>query len=139
MLKYGILAGLLLAAGLGGAAQAAPAEYVRVCTLHGAGSFYVPGTNNCLDARTLARLPSITRGLQRGVAAATALTAPPMPSEVGRTTYSVNGGAFGSAGGMGVSLSHRVDLLNRPMSVNVGFGSAGGGANLGRAGVAGEF
>jgi len=29
-------------------AKAAPVEYVRICSTHGAGFFYVPGTETCL-------------------------------------------------------------------------------------------
>ncbi|WP_207547760.1 porin, partial [Methylobacterium indicum] len=28
--------------------KAAPVEYVRVCSTHGAGFFYIPGTDTCL-------------------------------------------------------------------------------------------
>src|SRR5262245_27729123 len=32
----------------GGSPKAKPVEYVRVCSLYGAGFFYIPGTDTCL-------------------------------------------------------------------------------------------
>jgi len=31
-----------------GAAQAAPVEYVKICSLYGAGFYYIPGTDICM-------------------------------------------------------------------------------------------
>ena len=35
-----------------GVASAAPVEYVKICSLYGAGYFYVPGTDTCYNAIT---------------------------------------------------------------------------------------
>src|SRR5579864_3737259 len=57
---------LASAAGLVGAAsaqaadlpskKAAPAEYVKVCSAHGEGFFYIPGTDTCLQISGHVRL-----------------------------------------------------------------------------------
>src|SRR3954465_4595904 len=48
----GSAATLLAVAG----AQAAPVEYVRVCSLYGAGFWYVPGTDTCLKVGSYVRV-----------------------------------------------------------------------------------
>lgn len=51
-LLLGSAAGLCAVAGAQAAdlpvRKAAPVEYVRVCTIHGAGFFYIPGTDTCI-------------------------------------------------------------------------------------------
>ncbi|CUA89316.1 Porin subfamily [Chelatococcus sambhunathii] len=51
-LLLGGVAGLALAGGAKAAdlpmTKAAPVEYVRVCSLHGAGFFYIPGSDTCI-------------------------------------------------------------------------------------------
>ena len=58
-LLLGSAAGLCAAAGAQAAdlpmRKAAPVEYVRVCTAHGAGFFYIPGTDTCLRVGGRAR------------------------------------------------------------------------------------
>jgi hypothetical protein len=58
-LLLGSAAGLCSVAGAQAAdlpvRKAAPVEYVRVCTLHGAGFFYIPGTDTCLRVGGRAR------------------------------------------------------------------------------------
>jgi hypothetical protein len=50
MWRTALGAHLLLAAfTLAPTANAAPVEYVRVCSLYGAGFFYIPGTDTCLN------------------------------------------------------------------------------------------
>lgn len=48
LMSSALLAGLLLAP----TANAAPVEYVRVCSLYGAGFHYIPGTDVCLNETT---------------------------------------------------------------------------------------
>ena len=58
-LLLGSAAGLCAVAGAQAAdlpvRKAAPVEYVRVCTAHGAGFFYIPGTDTCLRVGGRAR------------------------------------------------------------------------------------
>src|SRR3954451_22621528 len=34
--------------------QAAPVEYVKICSLYGAGFFYIPGSDTCTNANQIA-------------------------------------------------------------------------------------
>ncbi|KMO41262.1 porin [Methylobacterium tarhaniae] len=58
-LLLGSAAGLTIVAGAQAAdlpvRKAAPVEYVRVCSTHGAGFFYIPGTDTCLRVSGRAR------------------------------------------------------------------------------------
>ena len=50
-LLLGTAAGLLAVAGAQAAdmpVKAKPVEYVKICTLYGAGFYYIPGTDTCL-------------------------------------------------------------------------------------------
>lgn len=47
-----VLLACLIAVPFASTAFAQPVEYVKVCTLNGAGYFYVPGTDVCLDPMT---------------------------------------------------------------------------------------
>ena len=37
--------------------KAAPVEYVRICSLYGAGFFYIPGTDTCIKLGGYLRAP----------------------------------------------------------------------------------
>ena len=71
--------------------QAAPVEYVKICTLYGAGFFYIPGTDTCVDARQIVQSQyDIARAQTRsatGTAMAASLVAPWLPSG---TNYAVS-------------------------------------------------
>src|SRR5262252_6643663 len=45
--------------------KAAPVEYIRVCSLYGAGFWYVPGTDTCVKIGAFARL-QVTYGASGG-------------------------------------------------------------------------
>src|SRR5215475_10558882 len=50
-LLLGIAAGLVTVVGAQAAdmpVKAAPVQYVKICTLYGAGSYYIPGTDTCI-------------------------------------------------------------------------------------------
>lgn len=136
-------AGVAIAFGLlaSAPALASPVNYVRVCDQSGAGYFYVPGTDQCADARLLG-------DLQKGLAAAFAMTNAPMPSAPGKTTWSLNVSAIqstnfssglGNKMGFGGSLGHRIDVFNKPFMFTLGYSTSPGGFHAGRIGVAGEF
>ena len=52
-----------LAAMIATSGHAAPVEYVKVCSLYGAGFFYIPGTDTCVDARQIAHLGCAHAGI----------------------------------------------------------------------------
>ncbi|MGI9375636.1 MAG: YadA-like family protein [Tsuneonella suprasediminis] len=78
------------------------------------------------------------RQAQRGTAVALALTAAPMPSQTGRTSYTFNLATYRGAQAAGLSLAHRVDSDN-PFAITAGASFAGKGDIAARIGVAGEF
>ena len=61
-----------------------------------------------------------------------------MPSAPGRTTWAINGAAFQSEIGGGISVAHRLNL-SMPIAVTVAYGNGGGTAHVGRVGLMGEF
>ena len=76
--------------------------------------------------------------LERGVAAAVALPGAFMPSAPGKTAWAINGAAFQSQFGAGISLAHRLNL-STPIAVTAAYGNGGGTAHVGRFGLMGEF
>lgn len=67
MSKLSIRAGLLATVGftvfLSGAAAAKPVEYVKVCSLYGAGFYYIPGTDQCIKIGGWARPEEVGTGV----------------------------------------------------------------------------
>ncbi len=78
------------------------------------------------------------REAREGVAGALALTAAPMPSQGGKTTYAANFGFFKDAAAFGGSFAHRLDT-NIPLAMAAGIAVSGNGTLGGRVGVLGEF
>ncbi|WP_170304703.1 hypothetical protein [Croceicoccus estronivorus] len=78
------------------------------------------------------------RQAQRGTAVAVALTAAPMPSQAGRTSYTFNLATYRGAQAGGLSLAHRL-ASETPFAITVGASVAGKSDIAGRIGVAGEF
>jgi hypothetical protein len=76
---------------LAGPSHAAPIEYVRVCSLYGAGFFYIPGTDTCSYANQITTNQfDIARAQTRastGTAMAASLVAPWLPTG---TNYAVS-------------------------------------------------
>jgi porin-like protein len=69
----------------------AAVEYVKVCSIYGAGFFYIPGTDTCVDARQIlenqyALAREVTRAAT-GTAMATALVNPFLPEG---TNYAIS-------------------------------------------------
>lgn len=75
---------------------------------------------------------------QRGVAAVAAMANSSMPSAPGRTTWALNGSAFLSEIGGGVSFAHRLNM-STPIAITAAYGNGGGTAHIGRLGLMGEF
>jgi hypothetical protein len=93
----GALRAMIAAAGLwvGLAAtpgHAQPVDYVRICTLYGAGFFYIPGTDTCVSAQQVVdNQIAIARSLSRaatGVAMASSLVDPFLPDG---TNFAISG------------------------------------------------
>jgi Porin subfamily len=86
--------------------QAQPVEYVRVCTLYGAGFSYIPGTDVCVQNRQIVDNQfAIARNATRaatGTAMAASLVAPWLP---GGTNFAVSShwAGFDGQHAMGVS------------------------------------
>ena len=92
--------------------QAQPVEYTKICSLYGAGFFYIPGTDTCTNAQSIvanefaaARANTLA---STGTAMAASLVAPWLPTG---TNYAVSGhwaafngqNAFGASGLMRIS------------------------------------
>jgi autotransporter adhesin len=75
---------------------------------------------------------------RRGIAAAAALSPAIMPTAPGRTTVSVNGGFFHGETGVGVGVSHRLNL-SMPLMIYGSYANGGGDGHVGRIGGAFEF
>jgi porin-like protein len=71
--------------------KAAPVEYVRICSLYGAGFFYIPGTDTCVNTFQIQQNQfDIARAQTRsstGVAMSASLVAPWLPTG---TNYAVS-------------------------------------------------
>jgi hypothetical protein len=70
---------------------ASPVEYVRVCSLYGAGFFYIPGTDTCLNSNQILQSQyDLARAQTRsatGTAMAASLVAPWLPTG---TNYAIS-------------------------------------------------
>lgn len=75
---------------------------------------------------------------RQGIAAAIAMTTAPMPSAVGRTSWSGNVGHFKGETAFGGSLAHRFDF-DEPLAFTAGYAYGGGTSHGFRLGLAGEF
>jgi hypothetical protein len=87
-------------------------EYVRVCSLYGAGFFYIPGTDTCVQARQIVdnqfQIARLNTRAATGTAMAASLVAPWLPSG---TNYAISNHwagfdgqhAFGFSGLMRIS------------------------------------
>jgi trimeric autotransporter adhesin len=111
---------------------------------------------NPTDAVNVSQLSSLAAGFQsqvgglqsqisanniearRGIAATAALSPGIMPTAPGRTTISVNGGFFHGETGVGVGVSHRLNL-SMPVMIYGSYANAGGDGHVGRIGGAFEF
>lgn len=91
--------------------HAAPVEYVKICSLYGAGFSYIPGTDTCVDTRQIVQSQyDIARAQTRsatGTAMAASLVAPWLPSG---TNYAISNhwAAFDGQNAVGASGLMRV-------------------------------
>jgi hypothetical protein len=71
--------------------HAQPVEYVRVCSLYGAGFFYIPGTDTCVQTRQIVdnqfAIARLNTRAATGSAMAASLVAPWLPSG---TNYAIS-------------------------------------------------
>ena len=75
---------------------------------------------------------------RRGIVAAVAVAPVLMPSAVGKTTVAVNTGYYRGEFGVGIGLSHRLNLA-LPTVIYGSYSNGGGAEHVGRAGIAMEF
>jgi hypothetical protein len=86
--------------------EAAPVQFVRICSLYGVGFFYIPGTDTCQDAHQItANQFAIDRQYSRaatGIAMTTSLVTPFLPNG---TNYAISGnwGGFDGKNAIGVA------------------------------------
>jgi hypothetical protein len=117
-------------------ATAGPVEYVRVCDADGAGYFFIPGTDTCVNANnivtTQSAVGSNTATAYQGVAISSALVAPFMPSN---SNFAVSGNWANFAGKDGFGVSGLARISNSNFFLSAGFGaSSSGGPTVQRAG-----
>lgn len=121
------------------AAQSGPASFV---TTDAAGNIATsPFTVDELlgrvaGAQQLAR--ETRREARQGVAAAMAMSAAPMPSAPGRTSWAVNTAAFRGEWALGAALAHRLDT-QIPVAITAGYAYGGSDSHGVRVGLQGEF
>jgi trimeric autotransporter adhesin len=78
------------------------------------------------------------REARRGIVAAVAVAPVLMPSAAGKTTVAVNTGYYRGETGVGIGVSHRLNLA-LPTVVYGSYSNGGGAEHIGRAGMAVEF
>lgn len=75
---------IAVAAGLAATPSHAQVEYVRICTLYGAGFFYMPGTDTCLQTNQVVdnqfAIARLNTRVATGTAMAASLVAPWLPT-----------------------------------------------------------
>jgi hypothetical protein len=110
-------------------ARAAPVQFVKVCSQDGPGCFFIPGTDNCVDAdqinNTQAALAAFSTTAFQGVAISTAIVAPYMPSN-SNYAISVHWGGFEGASAVGFGGLMRVGNSNFFLSGGYGTGVTSG-------------
>jgi hypothetical protein len=98
-------------------------------------------TNLAATNANLGRLAAFTdqvrKEARQGVASAMAMSTASMPSEPGRTSWTVNGAAFDGQAAWGGSVAHRLNFAV-PFAVTAGFAVSYSNSG-GRIGLAGEF
>lgn len=75
---------------------------------------------------------------RRGIAAAVAMSAAPLPSAPGKTSYAANTAYYRGKLAFSVSFAHAIDI-GSPFAVTAGIAHGGGHDTVARVGVAGEF
>jgi hypothetical protein len=109
------------------AARAAPVQFVKIC--NDDGFFFIPGTDNCVDANdinsTQAALTAFSTTAFQGVAISTAIVAPYMPSN-SNYAISVHWGGFEGASAVGLGGLMRLGNSNFFLSGGYGTGITGG-------------
>jgi len=131
LLKRSMAVATLCAAELLGtlSAKAGPVEYVKVCSLYGAGYFYIPGTDRCQNANQITANQNTLSWLSstafQGVAISTALVSPFVPANA-NYAISVHWGDFEGSNAIAAAGLARLGNTNFFLSAGVGVGVAGG-------------
>ena len=133
--------------------QAAPVEYVRVCDAYGAGYFYIPGTDTCVNVNTGQTKKETEAGLVNGVTqqqqqildneeqirrntegVAMSFALPNATIDPGKSFgAAVNIGAFDGAVAVGIGGAIRATdglTINGALGYGLGEGTLGGNAGM---------
>jgi hypothetical protein len=91
--------------------HAGPVEYVKICSIYGAGFFYIPGTDTCTNARQIVdnqfAIARLNTRSATGTAMAASLVAPWLPTG---TNYAISNHWAGFDGQNAVGFSGLVRL-----------------------------
>jgi len=90
----------------------------------------IAGINNRLD--------DLSKESRRGIATAIAMSTAPLPSAIGRTSWTANYGNFRGESAFGGSFAHRLNTP-MPLAVTGGYSYGGGNAHGLRMGLQGEW
>jgi autotransporter adhesin len=90
------------------------------------------------DAINLDQLNRAVTGLNRGIAATTALATPLLSLERGETGFAMGAGYYEGETGMAFRVAHQMDL-NTPVLLSAGYSSAGGQTGAAQVGMAFKF
>ena len=109
--------------------QAAPIEFVRICSNFGLGYFFIPGTDICQNANQIsanqAALSAFSAKAFQGVAISTAIVAPFVPTNA-NYAISVHWAGFDGSNAIGLGALARFGNTNFFLSGGVGTGVTGG-------------
>jgi autotransporter adhesin len=110
-----------------------PSIRASISTLNGQVADLQKGQEELFDLVSFNR-----KEARRGIAAASALTAAPMPSEPGKTSFVAGTAFYRGEGAFSMSFNHRLNL-DIPVAFGGGFAHSGGKDTVVRAHVATEF
>ncbi len=110
-----------------------PSIRASISTLNGQVANLQKGQEELFDLVSFNR-----KEARRGIAAASALTAAPMPSEPGKTSFVAGTAFYRGEGAFSMSFNHRLNL-DIPVAFGGGFAHSGGKDTVVRAHVATEF
>jgi autotransporter adhesin len=90
------------------------------------------------DAVNLNQLGRAVQGLNRGIAATTALAVPMLSLDRGETSFATGAGYFEGETGVAFRVAHQMDI-EMPILLSAGYSTAGGQTGAAQAGIAFKF
>jgi Porin subfamily len=103
--------------------KAQPVEYLRVCSLYGAGFWYVPGTDTCIKIGAFARIQLGYGAGGSGVPAGIGGQAPGQGDFGGANTRGTNMFNFGSTGAISFDMRQQTEYGTLRSYVDMGIGT----------------